>query len=100
MPAREDTWLVLGALLRYRAAQIRPAQSKARRRRAEGSAMKAELHPGYHMIAVAMTEGTEYQPRSTWGKAGDSLNLGTGAKSDPRGMARAQQLLDRGGRVS
>ena len=37
--------------------------------------MKAEIHPDYHMITVVMTDGTEYQTRSTWGKAGDKLNL-------------------------
>ena len=29
--------------------------------------MKAEIHPNYHMIKVVMTDGTEYQTRSTWG---------------------------------
>ena len=33
--------------------------------------MKAEIHPDYHMITVVMTDGTEYQTRSTWGKEGD-----------------------------
>ena len=30
--------------------------------------MKAEGHPDYHMITVKMTDGTEFQTRSTWGK--------------------------------
>ena len=29
--------------------------------------MKAEIHPNYHTITVVMTDGTEYQTRSTWG---------------------------------
>ncbi|MCR9195629.1 MAG: 50S ribosomal protein L31, partial [Hyphomonas sp.] len=29
--------------------------------------MKAEGHPDYHFITVVMTDGTEYQTRSTWG---------------------------------
>jgi large subunit ribosomal protein L31 len=37
--------------------------------------MKAEIHPDYHTITVVMTDGTEYQTRSTWGKEGDKLNL-------------------------
>ena len=37
--------------------------------------MKAEIHPNYHTITVVMTDGTEYQTRSTWGKEGDKLNL-------------------------
>ena len=29
--------------------------------------MKPEIHPNYHTITVVMTDGTEYQTRSTWG---------------------------------
>jgi large subunit ribosomal protein L31 len=61
--------------------------------------MKAEIHPEYHMITVVMTDGTEYQTRSTWGKAGDKLNLDIDSKSHPAWIGGAQQLLDRGGRV-
>ena len=28
--------------------------------------MKKDIHPAYHMITVKMTDGTEYQTRSTW----------------------------------
>ena len=45
--------------------------------------MKAEIHPEYHMITVVMTDGTEYQTRSTWGKEGDKLNLDIDSKSHP-----------------
>jgi large subunit ribosomal protein L31 len=62
--------------------------------------MKPEIHPEYHMITVVMTDGTEYQTRSTWGKAGDKLNLDIDSKSHPAWIGGAQQLLDRGGRVS
>jgi large subunit ribosomal protein L31 len=93
-------WLVLGVSLRYRAAQIRTIHSNDGRRRAEGSAMKAEIHPEYHTITVVMTDGTEYQTRSTWGKAGDKLNLDIDSKSHPAWIGGAQQMLDRGGRVS
>src|ERR1700744_2589906 len=62
--------------------------------------MKAEIHPDYHMITVVMTDGTEYQTRSTWGKAGDKLNLDIDSKSHPAWTGGAQQILDRGGRVS
>lgn len=30
--------------------------------------MKKDIHPDYHMIKVVMTDGTEYETRSTWGK--------------------------------
>ena len=61
--------------------------------------MKAEIHPDYHMITVVMTDGTEYQTRSTWGKAGDKLNLDIDSKSHPAWTGGTQQMLDRGGRV-
>jgi large subunit ribosomal protein L31 len=62
--------------------------------------MKAEIHPNYHMIKVVMTDGTEYQTRSTWGKEGDTLNLDIDPKSHPAWTGGTQQLMDRGGRVS
>lgn len=37
--------------------------------------MKADTHPNYHMINVVMTDGTQYQTRSTYGKEGDTLRL-------------------------
>lgn len=37
--------------------------------------MKAGIHPDYHEITVVMTDGTKYKTRSTWGKAGDVLQL-------------------------
>ena len=45
--------------------------------------MKAEIHPNYHTITVVMTDGTEYQTRSTWGKEGDKLHLDIDPKSHP-----------------
>jgi large subunit ribosomal protein L31 len=67
---------------------------------AAGTAMKAEIHPNYHTITVVMTDGTEYQTRSTWGKEGDKLNLDIDSKSHPAWTGGTQQILDRGGRVS
>ena len=58
--------------------------------------MKAEIHPEYHTITVVMTDGTEYQTRSTWGKAGDKLNLDIDSKSHPAWTGGTQQMLDRG----
>ena len=37
--------------------------------------MKKEGHPDYHFITVVMTDGTEYQTRSTYGAEGDRLVL-------------------------
>jgi len=74
--------------------------------RAGGSAgsglevMKSEIHPGYHTIRVVMTDGTEFLTRSTWGNPGDTLNLDIDPKSHPAWTGGAQQLIDRGGRLS
>jgi large subunit ribosomal protein L31 len=62
--------------------------------------MKSDIHPNYHTITVVMTDGTEYQTRSTWGKAGDKLNLDIDPRSHPAWTGGSQQILDRGGRVS
>ena len=48
--------------------------------------MKAEIHPDYHMITVVMTDGTEYQTRSTWGKPGEA---------EPRHRLQVAPGLDR-----
>ena len=63
-------------------------------------AMKADIHPDYHLITVKMTDGTEFTTRTTWGKAGDTMALDIDPKSHPAWTGGSQQLLDRGGRVS
>jgi large subunit ribosomal protein L31 len=92
-------------LFRWRLSVIERRKSaipvaKRAARRAEGTAMKAEIHPNYHTITVVMTDGTEYQTRSTWGKEGDKLNLDIDSKSHPAWTGGQHQILDRGGRVS
>ncbi|KIQ03010.1 MULTISPECIES: 50S ribosomal protein L31 [Rhizobium/Agrobacterium group] len=62
--------------------------------------MKAEIHPDYHMIKVVMTDGTEYETRSTWGSEGQVMNLEIDPSSHPAWTGGNQQLMDRGGRVS
>ncbi|MBB3952144.1 MULTISPECIES: 50S ribosomal protein L31 [Aureimonas] len=62
--------------------------------------MKANIHPDYHTITVVMTDGTEYQTRSTYGAAGDKLNLDIDPNSHPAWTGGNQNMLDRGGRVS
>ena len=62
--------------------------------------MKAEIHPDYHTITVVMTDGSEYQTRSTWGKEGDKLNLDIDPKSHPAWTGGNQKLLDTGGQVA
>ncbi|MDA9180530.1 50S ribosomal protein L31, partial [Emcibacteraceae bacterium] len=45
--------------------------------------MKNDIHPDYHTITVAMTDGSSYETRSTWGKEGDTLTLEIDPKSHP-----------------
>ncbi|MEO0981651.1 MAG: 50S ribosomal protein L31 [Pseudomonadota bacterium] len=61
--------------------------------------MKAEGHPDYHMITVVMTDGTEYQTRSTYGKEGDRLILDIDPTTHPAWTGGQQGAMDRG-RVS
>lgn len=62
--------------------------------------MKSGIHPDYHTIKVKMTDGTEYETRSTWGKAGDTMQLDIDPRSHPAWTGGSQQLIDRGGRLS
>jgi large subunit ribosomal protein L31 len=45
--------------------------------------MKAEIHPDYHEITVALTDGSSFKTRSTWGKEGNTLQLDVDPKSHP-----------------
>jgi large subunit ribosomal protein L31 len=62
--------------------------------------MREKIHPDYHVIKVVMTDGTEYETRSTWGSEGQTMNLDIDSKSHPAWTGGNQQLMDRGGRVS
>jgi large subunit ribosomal protein L31 len=62
--------------------------------------MKGKIHPDYHTIKVVMTDGTTFETRSTWGKAGDTLRLDIDSKSHPAWTGGGHQLVDRGGRLS
>ncbi|MFC3059840.1 50S ribosomal protein L31 [Paenirhodobacter populi] len=62
--------------------------------------MKAETHPDYHFITVKMTDGTEYQTKSTWGKEGDVMSLDIDPTSHPAWTGGNARLMDTGGRVS
>ncbi|GAA5111279.1 50S ribosomal protein L31 [Bartonella jaculi] len=62
--------------------------------------MKANIHPDYHKITVVMTDGSQYTTRSTWGKAGDTLNLDIDPRTHPAWTGGSQTLVDHGGRIS
>ena len=40
--------------------------------------MKKDIHPNYHKIKVEMTDGTQFETKSTWGKEGEVLNKCSG----------------------
>ncbi len=44
---------------------------------------KAGIHPDYHTITIVMTDGTRYETRSTYGKAGDTITLDVDPKTHP-----------------
>ncbi|MEO0937834.1 MAG: 50S ribosomal protein L31 [Pseudomonadota bacterium] len=62
--------------------------------------MKADTHPDYHLITVKMTDGTEVQMKSTWGKEGDTLALDIDPTVHPAWTGGTSRLMDTGGRVS
>ena len=43
--------------------------------------MKKKIHPNYHAIKVEMTDGTQFETKSTWGKEGEVLKLEIDPKS-------------------
>ena len=61
--------------------------------------MKKDTHPDYHMIKVAMTDGTVFETRSTYAEEGATLNLDIDPLSHPAWTGGPQRLSDRG-RVS
>ncbi len=62
--------------------------------------MKANTHPDYHFITVRMTDGTEFQTRTTWGKEGDVMTLEIDPTSHPAWTGGNSRLLDAGGQVA
>jgi large subunit ribosomal protein L31 len=95
--------LVSGSPVRYRAATSHHREQHIERRTVDAEslkAMKADIHPKYHKIKVVMTDGTEFETRTTWGKPGDTLHLDIDPKSHPAWTGGQQHLVDRGGRLS
>jgi large subunit ribosomal protein L31 len=58
--------------------------------------MKQGIHPEYHEVTIAMTDGTTFQTRTTWGKPGDTMQLDIDPKSHPAWTGGTQKLLDAG----
>ena len=58
--------------------------------------MKTEGHPEYHTITVKMTDGTEFQTRSTWGSEGDVMTLEIDPLAHPAWTGQSAKLMDTG----
>ncbi len=61
--------------------------------------MKKDIHPQYHTIKVVMTDGTEFETRSTWGKEGAVYNLDIDVKTHPA-WTGVHRLIDSGGQLA
>jgi len=61
--------------------------------------MKKKIHPDYHKIKVVMTDGSQFDTMSTWGKEGDTMKLDIDSKSHSAWTGGNQKVLDKG-RVS
>ena len=62
--------------------------------------MKKNIHPDYHAIKVQMTDGTVFETRSTYGAAGDLLQLDIDPTVHPAWTGGRGQLMDAGGQVA
>jgi large subunit ribosomal protein L31 len=60
--------------------------------------MKKDIHPDYHEITVVMTDGTEFKTNSTYGQAGDRIQLDIDSKSHPAWTGQ-QRMANRGGQL-
>ena len=61
--------------------------------------MKKNIHPNYHKIKVVMTDGSNFETKSTYGKDGDTLKLDIDSKSHSAWIGGSQKISDKG-RVS
>ena len=62
--------------------------------------MKNDIHPDYHTIKVVMTDGTEFETRSTWGAEGDTMTLDIDPTSHPAWTSGGGRLVDTAGQVA
>ena len=62
--------------------------------------MKKDIHPDYHPITVVMTDGSEFETRSTYGKSGDKMTLDVDPNTHPAWTGGTGKLVDKGGKVA
>ncbi len=58
--------------------------------------MKADIHPNYHSVKVVMTDGTEYECRSTLGKEGEVIRLDVDPLTHPAWQGGTQKVIEKG----
>ena len=58
--------------------------------------MKKNIHPNYHTIKVEMTDGTQFETKSTWGKENEVLKSEIDPKSHSAWTGGKQNLRDKG----
>jgi len=56
--------------------------------------MKKNIHPNYHTIKVEMTDGSQFETKSTWGSEGEVLKLEIDPKSHSAWTGGKQKILD------
>ena len=57
--------------------------------------MKDKIHPNYHKIKVVMTDGSQFETMSTWGKEGETLKLDIDPISHSAWTGGKQKILDK-----
>ena len=62
--------------------------------------MKKKIHPNYHKIKVEMTDGTQFETKSTWGSEGDTLKLEIDPKSHPAWTGGKANINESEGQVA
>ena len=62
--------------------------------------MKKGIHPNYHTIKVEMTDGTQFETKSTWGDEGDLLKLEIDPKSHSAWTGGKANMNDSEGQVA
>ncbi|MAI84145.1 MAG: 50S ribosomal protein L31 [Rickettsiales bacterium] len=62
--------------------------------------MKKKIHPDYHNVTIELTDGSTFETRSTYGKAGDRLKLDIDPSSHPAWTGGTSKILDTEGQVA
>lgn len=58
--------------------------------------MKADIHPDYHKIKIIMTDGSEYETYTTYGKENDVMRLDIDPKTHPAWTGGERKIMEKG----